>query len=375
VKDLTAVLAQLSFLDADARHKARAHLDVLTKPPGSLGRLETLVLDLAGMTATSFPRVDPPAVIVFAADHGVAAEGVSAFPQEVTAQMVANFSAGGAAINVFARSIDAHLEVVDVGVLTACESLPGVVVDRVRAGTGNIAREDAMTLAEAEDCLMVGVRAVERAVNQGCQSLILGEMGIANTSASSALLAVLAELPVNDVVGRGTGLDDRRLAHKREVIKAAVTRCQNDHNGSGADPLETLASVGGLEIGAIAGACLGAAALRRPVLVDGFIATVAALLACRLDLRVREYLVFGHRSEESGHRLALEVLGAHPLLDLGLRLGEGSGAALAYPLVASACAMLSDMATFDSAGVEAGVVEGESDRGRPMGGNGAGGGE
>ncbi|ALM54684.1 nicotinate-nucleotide--dimethylbenzimidazole phosphoribosyltransferase [Halomonas huangheensis] len=333
---------------AASRAAALARLDQLTKPRGSLGRLEWLAAELAGITAQPLPRVDAPAVLVFAADHGIAAEGVSAFPQEVSAQMVANFAAGGAAINVLAKQIDAYLEVVDVGVVTSCEGIEGVIIDRVRNGTGNIAVEDAMSLDEAREALMVGVRAVERARHQGCRSLILGEMGIANTSSSSALLAAWTGLSLQQVVGRGTGIDDQRLAHKCRVIEKALSRARTE-----ADPLAVLAQLGGLEIAAMAGACLAAAAARLPVVVDGFIATVAALAATRLCPDASDYLIAGHRSDESGHGHALQALGVEPLLSLGLRLGEGSGAALAYPLLRSACAVLAEMATFDDAGVTA----------------------
>ncbi|PMR71345.1 nicotinate-nucleotide--dimethylbenzimidazole phosphoribosyltransferase [Halomonas heilongjiangensis] len=323
-----------------------AYLDTLTKPPGSLGRLERLAVDLAAMTGEPFPRVTPPGVLVFAADHGVADEGVSAFPQEVTAQMVANFVAGGAAINVFARRIGARLEVIDVGVAGAVSG-QGVVDEKVRPGTANIAHRDAMSRAEAEAAIEAGRRAAGRAVETGCRCLIVGEMGIANTTASSAVLAVLTCEPVARLVGRGTGIDDARLAHKRRVVEGAIAARAPDP----ADPLGVLASLGGLEIAAMAGACLEAAVRRVPLLVDGFIATVAALVACRLAPGARDYLVFGHRSREPGHAVALAALDAEPLLDLALRLGEGTGAALAFPLLEAACDMLAEMATFADAGV------------------------
>lgn len=331
---------------ADSRAAALSRLDQLTKPRGSLGRLEELAAELAAITAQPLPRVDPPAVVVFAADHGIAAEGVSAYPQEVSAQMVANFAAGGAAINVLARQIGAHLEVVDVGVATSCEGIDGVVIDRVRDGTGNIAVEDAMTDEDVQAALAVGMRAVERARRRGCRSLILGEMGIANTSSSSALLAAWTGLSPQLVVGRGTGIDDQRLAHKCHVIERALARADVD-----ADPLRVMAQLGGLEITAMTGACLAAAAARLPVVMDGFIATVAALAATRLCPTVKDYLIAGHRSDEAGHGHALAALDAEPLLSLGLRLGEGSGAALAFPLLHSACAVLAEMATFADAGV------------------------
>lgn len=346
-------------LDTACAERVGRYLDTLTKPPGSLGRLESLAVDLAGMTGDDFPSVTPPGVVVFAADHGVAHEGVSAFPQSVTAQMVANFVAGGAAINVFARRINARLEVVDVGVAenlyeslsenpSGARSTPSIVHDKVRSGTGNLAREDAMSRDEARAAIKVGRRAAERAVQSGCRCLIVGEMGIANTTASSAMLAVLSGLPVAELVGPGTGVAGDALAHKRSVIEAAIVARAADPD----DPLDVLARLGGLEIAAMVGAYLGAAANRLPILVDGFIATVAALTACRLEPALRPYLIFGHHSHEPGHGRALAALDADPLLDLSLRLGEGSGAALAFPLLEAASAMLCEMATFSDAGVD-----------------------
>ncbi|PRY73431.1 nicotinate-nucleotide--dimethylbenzimidazole phosphoribosyltransferase [Halomonas ventosae] len=329
--------------------RVRQYLDILTKPPGSLGRLEQLAIELAAMTAEPFPRVTPPGVMVFAADHGIAEEGVSAFPQAVTAQMVANFVAGGAAINVFARQIDARLEVIDVGVASEVSGL-GVVDEKVRRGTANFAREDAMRREEAEAAIAAGRRAAGRALEAGCRCLIIGEMGIANTSASSAMVAILLGEPVFSLVGRGTGIDDARLAHKQAIIEAAIAARAPDPE----DPLGVLASVGGLEIAAMAGVCLEASMRRIPLLVDGFIATVAALVACRLAPSVRDILLFGHRSREPGHEVVLAALDARPLLDLELRLGEGTGAALAFPLLEAACRVLAEMATFEGAGIVTG---------------------
>ncbi|WP_040477870.1 nicotinate-nucleotide--dimethylbenzimidazole phosphoribosyltransferase [Halomonas smyrnensis] len=327
--------------------RVACYLDTLTKPPGSLGRLEALAVSLAAITGEDFPRVGPPGVVVFAADHGVAAEDVSAFPQAVTAQMVANFVAGGAAINAFARRIGARLEVVDVGVANALPA-EGVVRERIRPGTGNLAREDAMRRDEALSAIAAGRRAAERAAEAGCRCLIAGEMGIANTTASSAMLAALTGVPVAELVGPGTGVAGEALAHKRAVIEAALAARAADP----ADPLDVLAKLGGLEIAAMVGAYREAAARRLPILVDGFIATVAALTACRLDPALRPYLIFGHRSHEPGHAHALAALDAEPLLAMELRLGEGSGAALAFPLLEAATAMLAEMATFDGAGVD-----------------------
>ncbi|WP_043528743.1 nicotinate-nucleotide--dimethylbenzimidazole phosphoribosyltransferase [Litchfieldella xinjiangensis] len=341
-----ATLSRIPVPDLAAGKRVERYLDTLTKPPGSLGRLEALAVQLATLTGADFPRVSPPGVLVFAADHGVAEEGVSAFPQEVTAQMVANFVAGGAAINVFARQIDARLEVIDVGVAGELDG-QGVVPAKVRAGTGNMTRVDAMSLDEATRAIEVGIQAADRAITAGCRCLIVGEMGIANTTASSALLAVLSGEPVSRVVGLGTGIDATRLVHKQRVIERAIAARQADPS----QPIEVLARLGGLEIAAMAGTYLGAASQRIPVLVDGFIATVAALVACRLSPSARGYMIFGHRSCEPGHDIALRSLDATPLLDLDLRLGEGSGAALAFPLLDAATRMLSEMATFSSAGV------------------------
>nr|WP_240036513.1 nicotinate-nucleotide--dimethylbenzimidazole phosphoribosyltransferase [Halomonas urmiana] len=340
-------MPSIALPDSACAERVGHYLDTLTKPPGSLGRLEALAVTLAGLTGEDFPGVTPPGVVVFAADHGVAEEGVSAFPQAVTAQMVANFVAGGAAINVFSRRIGARLEVVDVGV--ASELPPGGIVrDRVRPGTANLAREDAMSRDEALAAIAAGRRAARRAAEAGCRCLIAGEMGIANTTASSAMLAALTGAPVAELVGPGTGMAGEALAHKRTVIEAALAERGPDP----ADPLDLLARLGGLEIAAMAGAYLEAAARRLPILVDGFIATVAALTACRLEPALRPYLIFGHRSHEPGHRVALEALGAEPLLDLDLRLGEGTGAVLAFPLLEAATAMLAEMATFGAAGVD-----------------------
>lgn len=344
---LADTLAALGPVDHAAGHRVALHLDNLTKPPGSLGRLEKLAVMLAVISGEALPRVSSPGVLVFAADHGVAAEGVSAFPQEVTAQMVANFVSGGAAINVFARQIGARLEVIDVGVAASLPGL-GVVDEKVRRGTANMVEMDAMHRDQAVSAIEAGIRAAERAVDAGCRCLIVGEMGIANTTASSALLAALTEAPVAGLIGSGTGITDERLAHKQAVIERALAERAPDRD----DPLDVLAKLGGLEIAAMTGAYLGGAAHRVPLLVDGFIATVAALLACRLEPDTRDYLIFGHRSREPGHAHALAALDAQPLLDLELCLGEGTGAALAYPLLEAACRVLHEMATFDDIGID-----------------------
>lgn len=354
---LDALTARIRPVDREAGEATRAYLDTLTKPPGSLGQLEALAIQLSEITAQTQPDVNPPAAIVFAADHGVAAEGVSAFGQEVTAKMVANFAAGGAAINVFARRIGARLEVVDVGVAGDVDA-HGVIHSKVRRGTANMLAEPAMSREDAIAALEAGVAAAQRAFDAGSRCLIVGEMGIANTTAASAMLAVLSGHSAAGLVGAGTGINSVQLTHKISVVERAIAARQVDAN----DPLGVLAGLGGLEIGAMAGAYLAGAAQGVPCVVDGFIATVAALLACELCPDVRGYLVFGHRSQEPGHGVALETLHATPLLSLDMRLGEGSGAALAFPLLDAACAMLGQMATFGDAGIDADNAPGATRR-------------
>ncbi|CAM0557744.1 Nicotinate-nucleotide--dimethylbenzimidazole phosphoribosyltransferase [Vreelandella titanicae] len=341
-----AIVDHIQSVDLNAGEETHRYLDTLTKPPGSLGALEELAIQLSAITGELKPSVTPPAVVVFAADHGVADEGVSAFPQAVTAQMVANFANGGAAINVFARQIGALVEIVDVGVASPL-TMPGVTSAKVRHGTANMALEDAMQCDQTIAAIDVGIAAVNRAKRAGAKCIMVGEMGIANTTASSAMLAVLTGESVANVVGAGTGINPQQQAHKVAVIERAIAARNADSQAS----LEVLAKLGGLEIAAMTGAYLAAAAQRLPAIVDGFIATVAALTACRMCPAVRGYLIFGHRSQESGHDVALKALEAKPLLDMGMRLGEGSGAALAYPLLQAATAMVAEMATFTDAGV------------------------
>lgn len=335
---------RIQALDKKAGVMAKAHIDQLTKPPGSLGRLEELAVELAEMTGNPFPEVSPPGVLVFAADHGIVEEGVSAFPQEVTQQMVFNFLQGGAAINVFSRQIGAILQVVDVGV-SGEFSAEGIDSRKIRYGTANFLKEDAMSRQEAERSLQVGGEAADSLIKKGAKLLIIGEMGIGNTTSSSAILAALTGVSLDVIVGRGTGLDDEKLQHKKQVIAQAL----NNRMPNGKDPIDVLAKVGGLEIGAMAGAVLEAAAQRIPVLVDGFISTVAALLAVRIHQQTEHYLIASHRSQEQGHAAALAALNKKELIDLGLRLGEGSGAAVAFPIVEAATRMVREMATFSSA--------------------------
>lgn len=343
---LEAVIAAVAPVDTVAAGAAREALDRKAKPRGSLGGLEDLACRIASIRASAATGPLEPAVVVAAADHGVAAEGVSAYPQEVTAQMLATFAAGGAAVCVLARQAGARLVVADVGVRDPVDH-PAVLNRRVRAGTANIAREPAMTRDETERALAVGIELADALVDDGVGLIALGEMGIANTTSSSALTAALLEVDPRAVCGRGTGIDDARLCHKIAVVRRALGRIPV---GPG-DPVGALASVGGLEIAALAGVVLGAAARRTPVLIDGFITAAAALTAARLCPDCVDTLIASHRSPEPGHELILHALGVEPLLDLGLRLGEGTGAALALPLVAAALAVLSEMATFDEAGV------------------------
>ena len=344
-------LTALTPLDAAAAAAAAEHLDRLTKPPGSLGRLESLAVQLAAIAGEDPPPLPrPAAVAVFAGDHGVHAEGVTPWPQEVTGQMVANFCAGGAAINVLARLAGASVVVVDVGVATSIPDVLDARAELVRArvapGTANLATGPAMTAAQVSEALDVGAALAARLVSDGARCLVTGDMGIANTTPSAALIAAFTGQPAAEVTGRGTGIDDVRLARKTAVVAEAVARI-----GPSQSPADILAELGGLEIAALAGFMIGGAAARVPVVIDGVIAAAAALAAAAFAPEAIGYLVAGHRSAEPGATTALAFLGLEPLLDLGLRLGEGTGACLALVLVESAARILREMATFDSAGV------------------------
>lgn len=359
----TDLCSRIAPPDAAAMAAAGSRLDRLTKPPGSLGRLEELVVRLAGITGAVTPCADPAVVLVFAADHGVTAEGVSAYPSEVTPQMVLNFLYGGAAINALARQASAPVRVIDVGV-AADLSHPNLISRKVRPGTANMAAGPAMSRVEAEQALQVGIELAQAEIAAGARCLILGEMGIGNTTPSATLLCALTGTHPELACGRGTGLDEAGLNRKIAVVRRALAF----HRPDPSDPVGVLAAVGGLEIGAIAGALLAAAAARVPVLLDGFIAGAAALVACAIEPRTAAYLIAAHCSAEPGHRLVLEHLGLRPLLELNLRLGEGTGAALALPLLQGACRFMSEMATFEEAGVstsDAPESEGGSQPARP----------
>jgi nicotinate-nucleotide--dimethylbenzimidazole phosphoribosyltransferase len=344
---LGTVRQSIGPLDAGAMAAAAARWDTLTKPLGSLGRLESLACQVAGIVGQVRPRLTERVVFVLAGDHGVTAEGVSAYPSAVTAQMVYNFVRGGAAINVLARHVGARVIVVDMGVDAELPALPGLVSRKIRRGTRNFAQESAMTMAEALACIESGIELVEAEVKGGHAWVVTGDMGIGNTTASSAIIAALTGTPVERVTGRGTGVTGAALARKAAVIKEALDR----HQPEGQDALDVLAKVGGFEIGGLVGIMLGAAARRCPVVLDGLIATAAALLAVGIVPAAREYLVAGHRSVEPGHTVALQALGLEPVLDLELRLGEGTGGVLALPVLEAACRLLDEMATFEEAGV------------------------
>jgi nicotinate-nucleotide--dimethylbenzimidazole phosphoribosyltransferase len=354
--DLEQLVATIGPLDTATMEVTARRLDRLTKPPGSLGRLETLAIELAGIRGEPVTSIDRPAIAVFAGDHGVTRQGISPYPSEVTRQMVANFAAGGAAINVLSRAAGADLVVVDVGVtgepLTVDDaggagSGARFVAARVASGTRDFSIEPAMTVDETTAAIETGRHVAAELIDAGCDLLGVGEMGIGNTTASSAIVAALTGRPAADVTGRGTGLDDAGVRHKAAVIDAALEL----HRPDPGRPLDVLAAVGGLEIAALAGAILQAAAERVPVVLDGFITGAAALVAARLAPDLPARLIASHRSAEPGHRLVLDTLGLDPVLDLGLRLGEGSGAALAIPVVAAAARVLGEMATFEGAGV------------------------
>ena len=342
-------ISEIEEIDAAAARAVQLALDRKTKPRRSLGRLEDLACQIAAVRRTATPAPGEKVIVVMAADHGVAEEGVSAYPAEVTAQMLLNFARGGAAINVLARHAGARLVVVDMGVRVPPPGLEGVRSVRIAPGTRNLANGPAMTRAQALAALHAGIAiAGELAVAQEGVTLIgLGEMGIGNTTAASALTAAFTGLPPEEVTGHGTGVDQAGLVRKLACIRRGLAANRPDPN----DALGTLAALGGFELAGLAGVVLGAAARRLPVVLDGFPASVAALVAVRLCPRVQGYLVPSHRSVEVGHRVVLQALGVRPLLDLDCRLGEGSGAALAMGLVDAALKLLGEMATFDTAGV------------------------
>lgn len=354
---LTRTISSVAALDADAMRAAEARQLQLTKPPKALGRLETLSIQLAGIQGREVPAINDKAIAVMAADHGVTAEGVSAFPAEVTPAMVVNMVVGGAAINVIGRHVGARVVVTDVGVNADLSSADGVRDKKIRWGTANMAQEPAMSRDEAVRAVEVGIELVEEELAAGLDLIATGEVGIGNTTAASAVIAALSGEDVAKVTGRGTGITKEALAGKVAVIEKALVTNAPDAG----DALDVLAKVGGLDIAAMTGVFLGGAAHRVPVAMDGFISAAAALSAVRLCSACRDYILPSHVSLEIGHQVVLEELGLVPLFDLEMRLGEGTGAALAMSLIEAAARVLSEMATFESAGVAGDPSEADAD--------------
>ena len=344
---LSRVIEMIEPLDEKAIAKAQARQNLLTKPQGSLGRLEELSIQLAGIQGRLIPQIRHKAIITMAGDHGVVAEGVSAYPQEVTSQMVYNFLSGGAGINVIARQVGARIIVVDMGMATELKANPRLLSRKVALGTRNMALGSAMTSQQAVKAVEAGMELVATEMAKGLDIVGTGDMGIGNTTASSAICAVMTGKPVAEVTGQGTGITDKQLAHKTEVINRALAV---NHPNS-AQPLDVLAKVGGFEIGGLAGVMLAAAAHRIPVVIDGFISGAAALIATAVSPSLKDFLIASHVSAEAGHHLLLEYLGLKPLLELGMRLGEGTGAALGIFLAETATRVLAEMSTFAEAGV------------------------
>jgi len=345
---LAAIIFSVTPTEPSAETRAWARLDNLTKPPRSLGRLEEIAAQVACVQGTDHPRVDKKAILLMAADHGVVAEGVSQYPQDVTWQMVANFVAGGAAINQMSASVGAEVVVHDVGVARDLDELSGIEHVNVARGTANMAQGPAMSRETCVEAILVGVAAARAAVERGVSLIGTGEMGIGNSTAAAAVTSALTGTAPADVVGRGTGLDDEGVARKAEVVARALSVNQVDT----LDPLGVLAAVGGLEIAALAGVVIGAAENGVAVVSDGFISGAATLAAIRLCPLAREYVIPSHLSVEPGHEVVLDALGLDPVFDLNMRLGEGTGAALAMGVIDAACSMMSGMATFGEAEVD-----------------------
>lgn len=339
------VIRKIIEPDKKMREVAKAHLDDLTKPKGSLGRLEELAEQIVFITGNKKPTVDRKIIFTFAGDHGVAEEGVSAFPQEVTRQMLLNFSHGGAAVNVLARHAGADLKVVDMGVKGETLNKPGIINKKIRMGTSNMIKGPAMTKEEAILSVRNGIEVLEE--NISYDIIGTGDMGIANTTASSAIIAVLSGEKAQKVTGKGTGISDQVLQHKVDIIEKAIKINKPDPN----DPIDVLSKVGGFEIGGIAGVVIGAASKRIPIVIDGLIATAGALIAAKIEPKVKYFLIPSHLSVENGHKKALDVLGLKPYVDFNMRLGEGTGAAITITLVEAAIKIYNEMATFSGANV------------------------
>lgn len=346
MEELEQFIGRITPFHEQAARDAKAHSDQLTKPTGSLGKLEEIAFRLAGISGSLWPELNRKAVVVMAGDHGVCEEGVSAYPQEVTPQMVLNFLSGGAAVNVLARQAEADVYCVDIGVNADLEH-PALISRKVVRGTANMAKQPAMSKEEALRALLAGCQVAEELAGKGYRLFATGEMGIGNTTPSAAITTVLTGLPPEHSVGRGTGINDEGWRHKIEVVKRAISVNKPD----AADPLDVLAKVGGAEIAGLAGFIIGAAANGCPVVIDGFISSVAALAAVRLAEQAKPYLFASHLSQEQGHAVVLESMGLSPMVQLDMRLGEGTGAVLCFHFIEAALKLMQEMATFASAGV------------------------
>ena len=344
---LEKIIEKIQPLNKEAMAAAQARQNMLTKPAGSLGRLEELSIQIAGITGKAIPEIKDKVIITMAGDHGVVAEGVSAYPQEVTPQMVLNFLYDGAAINVLAKHVGARITIVDMGVAADMEPHPVLLNKKIGKGTANMTQGPAMSREDTLKAILAGVEVVEAEIEKGLDIVGTGEMGIGNTTPSAAIAAVLTGIEPAKLAGRGTGVDDEGLKRKIDAIERALAKNKPDP----ADGLDVLAKVGGFEIAGLTGVILGAAANGKPVMVDGFISTAAAMIAVTIAPAVRPYLISAHRSQEYGHIQMIEWLGLKPLIDLDFRLGEGTGAALGISLAEAACKILANMATFSEAGV------------------------
>ena len=337
----------VAIINKDWLVSARQKQNNLTKPPGSLGKLEDIAVRLSALFSCARPSLNKISIVIFAADHGIAEENVSAFPQAVTVEMIRNFSRGGAAISVLAKELGADLEVVNVGTVSEHEALNSVIDQRIAAGTANFSKQAAMTLQQLAEAMNAGCDAVDRAKKSAAQLFIGGDMGIANTTAATAIACALLEADPETIAGPGTGLDKQGVSHKAEIIRQSLQK----HNGDMRTPLDVLQHVGGFEIAALTGTYIACAQRGLPAVVDGFISSAAALVALRINPAVKDWLFFAHASAEPGHKIMLQAMGVQPLIDMNMRLGEGSGAAVVVPMMRLACALHNNMATFAQAGV------------------------
>lgn len=347
MEKIREIIEKIEPVDKEMMEEAQRRLDSLTKPRGSLGRLEELSRIVVGIRREKNPVLNKKVIFTLAGDHGVAKEGVSAYPQEVTRQMVYNFLEGGAGINVLARHVGARVVVIDIGVASDLKPHPNLIIKKINYGTKNIAKESAMSREEAIKSINEGIEIFETELEKGIDIAGTGDMGIGNTTPSSAIIAAITGASVEQVTGRGTGISDSELIHKIEVIRKAL----ETNNPDPKDPIDVLSKVGGFEIGGLTGIILAASSHRVPVIIDGFISGAAALLASEMEPKVKSYLIASHCSAESGHSFLLNFLGLRPLLDLNLRLGEGTGAALGMSIVDASTKILTQMATFEKAGV------------------------